>query len=155
MGDDSVGRFAVGSNGDRFFDAIGTDREQSLACPTRRYWLGLGVFGLHVYTRQNQSGRSGNTCTNDGGARVGKARSRLNGGPKLNEAVEGIQKAIEATDRDSLDLGLFFGGRGGGVDSLGGRATLNVNDTFGAFVEGSKNINTADWQAVTGIKVRW
>ena len=79
----------------------------------------------------------------------------MNGGSHLNEAVEGIQKAIKAADPNSLDLGLFLGGRGGGVDSLGGRATLNVNDTFGAFVEGSKNINTADWQAVTGIKVRW
>ena len=79
----------------------------------------------------------------------------MNGGKKLNEAVKKIHKAIEATDRNSLDLGLFLVGVGGGVDSMGGRATLNVDDTFSAFVEGSKNINTADWQTVTGIKVRW
>ena len=126
-----------------------------MACPTRRYLGNDCKSWLHVQPWQNQSSRSGQHRADGSGKRIGKARSRLNGGRKLNAAIKKIHKAIEATDRNSLDLGLFLGGVGGGVDHVGGRATLNVADTFSAFVEGSKNINTADWQTVTGIKVRW
>ena len=79
----------------------------------------------------------------------------MNGAGNLGEQIQTAQTALAAQPENQLDLGLFVGGVGGGVDSIGGRAIMNHGNAFSAFVEGSRNINSNDWQAVTGIQVKW
>lgn len=79
----------------------------------------------------------------------------MNGAVDLGRTIQTAQAALQAQPEDQLDLGLLLGGVGGRVDSIGGRAIVNHGDIFSAFVEGSKSIDSGDWQAVTGIKVKW
>ena len=68
-----------------------------------------------------------------------------------------LQKAlaqIPTTGIDVFDLALILGGNADRVDTVGGRANLSAGNVAG-FVEGSGNIHTKAWQAVSGIRIKW